>query len=125
MRAQRALCGAALAVCASGAAGEDYEWPVAQVVDGATLVVDAGADLPAELAMLRVRVDWPGDEALPLRRDTGDVVSELLARASRVVVRNPRYGGPDCECQVVADVLIDGDSPAALALSEWAADPSR
>ena len=49
-------CGLALALCASGAAADDYEWPVARVIDGATLVVDAGADFPAELAMLTVRL---------------------------------------------------------------------
>ena len=109
----RGLCGLALAVCASGAAGDDYEWPVAQVVDGATLIVDAGADFPPELAMLRVRIVGPAGAAL--RRDGGDVVAARLAGASRVVIRNPRYGDEDCECQVVAEVLVDGESLAALA----------
>ena len=98
-----ALAGLALAALgASAAAAADYEWPVVRVIDGATLVVDAGADLPPELALLTVRVDGP------VPRDGGDVVSEWLAGASRVVIRNPRFGGPDCECQVVAEVLIDG-----------------
>ena len=70
MRALRALCGLA-ALGASGAAAGDYEWPVMRVIDGATLVVDAGADFPAELAALTVRI-----------------------------------------CQVVADVVVDGDSLA-------------
>ena len=94
-----------------GAAGEDYEWPVAQVVDGATLIVDAGADLPSELAMLTVRIVGPGGRAS--RRDEGDAVARRLAGASRVVIRNPRYGDENCECQVVAEVLVDGESLAA------------
>ena len=86
---------------ASGAAG-DYEWPVARVVDGATLVVDAGADFPPGLAALTVRLRGAGAED-----------AAALAGASTVVIRNPRYGGPDCECQAVADVVADGDSLAA------------
>lgn len=112
-RALRALCGAAAGLWASGAAGQDYEWPVAQVVDGATLIVDAGADLPPELAMLRVRIVGPGGRAL--RRGKGDAVAERLAGASRVVIRNPRYGDENCECQVVAEVLVDGESLAGAA----------
>lgn len=108
----RALFGAAAALWASGAAGDDYEWPVAKVVDGATLIVDAGADFPPELAMLRVRIVGPGGAAL--RRDRGDVVAARLAGASKVVIRNPRYGDEDCECQVVAEVLVDGESLRAL-----------
>ena len=108
-----AIVGLAMVFYALGAAADDYEWPVAQVVDGATLIVDAGADLPPELAMLTVRIVGPGGRAL--RRDGGDVVAALLAGASKVVVRNPRYGDENCECQVVAEVLIDGESLAAAA----------
>ena len=103
----------AAALWAAGAAGDDYEWPVARVVDGATLIVDAGADFPPELAMLTVRVVGPGGGAL--RRDEGDIVAARLAGASRVVIRNPRYGDENCECQVVAEVLVDGASLAAAA----------
>ena len=102
-----------MSLWASGAVGKDYEWPVAQVVDGATLIVDAGADLPPELAMLRVRIVGPGGRAL--RRDKGDAVAERLAGASKVVIRNPRYGDENCECQVVAEVLVDGESLASPA----------
>ena len=107
------LCGPALALWASAAA--DYEWPVVEIVDGATLVVDAGADLPPELALLTVRVDGPSSEEY--RRNGGDVVSELLAGASSIVIRNPRYGDGDCECQVV----VDGESlwmPVLLELTK-------
>ena len=48
--------GAFAGLCASGAAAGDYEWPVARVIDGAILVVDAGADFPPELAALTVRL---------------------------------------------------------------------
>ena len=76
---------------------------MARVIDGATLVVDAGSDFPAELSMLTVRVDGPSAEEY--RRNGGDIVSELLAGASSIVIRSPRYGDADCECQVV----VDGD----------------
>ena len=56
----RALCGLALALCASASAAGDYEWPVVRVIDGATLVVDAGADFPPELAALTVRLRGGG-----------------------------------------------------------------
>ena len=117
-RRARALCGLVLApaLWASGAAGDDYEWPVAQVVDGGTLIVDAGADLPPELAMLRVRVVGPS--GWEWRRDDGDIVSELLAGASKVVIRNPRYGDENCDCQVVAEVFVDGAPLWGLVLLE-------
>ena len=115
-RALRGLVGPALALWASAAAGADYEWPVTEVVDGATLVVDASADFPPELAMLRVRV--VRESGWEWRRDNGDIVSELLAEASRVVIRNPRYGDEDCECQVFAEVLVDGDPLWFLVLLE-------
>ena len=97
--ARGALAG--LALCASAA--DDYKWPVARIIDGATLVVDAGADFPAELAALTVRLRGAGAE-------DGAALSAALAGASKVVIRNPRFGGPDCECQVVADVVVDGDN---------------
>ena len=96
---RRALAGLGLA--ALWAAAGDYEWPVVEVIDGATLVVDAGADFPPELAMLRVRLRGAGAE-------DAAALSAALAGASTVVIRNPRYGGADCECQAVADVVADG-----------------
>ena len=107
MTARGALAGLALALGASAAAAGDYEWPVVEVIDAATLVVDAGADFPPELARLTVRVFGPSGESY--RRDGSGLVSELLAGASSVVIRNPRYGDADCECQVVADVVVDGE----------------
>ena len=109
-RALRALAG--LALWASGAAAGDYEWPVVEVIDGATLVVDAGADFPPELAMLTVRLRGAGTE-------DAAALSAALAGASKVVVRNPRYGDADCECQAVADVVVDGDSLAARQQHRW------
>lgn len=112
MTARGALAGLALA--ALGASGEaaqdggppaDYAWPVARVIDGATLLVDAGADFPAELSALTVRIRGAGAE-------DAAALSEALAGASKVVIRNPRFGEPDCECQVVADAMVDGDSLA-------------
>ena len=102
MTARGALAGLALAALgASAAAADDYEWPVVAVIDAATLVVDAGADFPPGLAMLRVRLRGAGTE-------DAAALSAALAGASRVVVRNPRYGGPACECHVVVDVVVDG-----------------
>ena len=106
-RCVAALAGLALALGGPGAAAGDYEWPVVEVIDAATLVVDAGADFPPELARLTVRVNGPSGESY--RRDGSGLVSELLAGASSVVIRKPRYGDADCECQVVADVVVDGE----------------
>ena len=120
MRMMRALAGLGLAALgASGAAAGDYEWPVVEVIDAATLVVDAGADFPPELARLTVRVFGPSGESY--RRDGSGLVSELLAGASSVVIRNPRYGDADCECHVLADVVVDGESlwkPVLLELTK-------
>ena len=99
---RRALAGLGLAALwASASPAGDYEWPVVEVIDGATLVVDAGADFPPELAMLRVRLRGAGAE-------DAAALSAALAGASTVVIRNPRYGGADCECQAVAGVVVDG-----------------
>ncbi len=40
----------------------EYRWPIVKVIDGDTIKVDAGADMPPELARLNVRlrgVDTP------------------------------------------------------------------
>ena len=92
---------AAAALWASASPAGDYEWPVVRVIDGATLVVDAGADFPPGLAALTVRLRGAGAE-------DAAALSAALAGASTVVIRNPRYGGADCECQAVADVVADG-----------------
>ena len=86
-----------------------YEWPVVRVIDGATLVVDASADMPPELAMLTVRDNGLGGPIIPPSWDKGgELVSKLLARASGVIINTPRDGDEDCECHVVAAVLVDG-----------------
>ena len=110
-----ALGGVVPPVAASHVPLVDYEWPVVRVIDGATLVVDAGADVPPDLAMLTVRVAGLGGGGT-FQRNEGDWVSRTLAGASKVVIHNPRYGDADCECQVVADVLVDGDSLVLLAV---------
>ena len=103
MLAKSGAWSARAALGASGAAADDYAWPVMRVIDGATLVVDAGADFPPELATLTVRLRGAGAE-------DAAALAAALAGASKVVVRNPRFGGPDCECQAVADVVVDGDA---------------
>ena len=51
------ILAAALATAAPVAGNAaDYAWPVVRVIDGDTIVVDASADLPPELADLRVRL---------------------------------------------------------------------
>lgn len=47
---------AAVGLAAGAAWGGEYRWPAVKVVDGDTLKVDAGADMPPELAMLHVRL---------------------------------------------------------------------
>ena len=110
-----ALGGVVPPVASPSGPAVDYEWPVVEVIDGATLVVDAGADFPPGLALLTVRVAGLGGGGR-VQRNEGDWVSRTLAAASKVVIRNPRYGDADCECQVVADVLVDGESLVLLAL---------
>ena len=62
LRSLSVLCFLALVLVAGPAFASDYTWPVVRVVDGDTVAVDASADLPPELADLRVRlrgVDTP------------------------------------------------------------------
>ena len=101
-----------------GLPAADYEWPVVEIIDGATLVVDASADLPPDLSRLTVRVGGLGGGGT-FQLEGADFVSRRLAAASEVVIRNPQFGRPDCECQVVADVLIDGEDLLVLSLAEW------
>ena len=100
---------------------DEWRWLVIRVVDGDTLKVDAGADMPASLARLSVRVrgvDTPEtyrpkcDAERRAGRAATAFVKAALARADAIVIRNPkwdRYGG-----RVVANVDIDGRSLAAL-----------
>ena len=107
-----------MVVAAGPAVAADYAWPVVRVVDGDTVAVDASADLPSELADLRVRlrgVDTPekGWRAkCDSERDAGQAATEFtetaVAGASTIVVRNlewGKWGG-----RVVADLVLDGHS---------------
>ena len=95
----------------------DYAWPVVRVIDGDTIVVDASADLPAELADLRVRlrgVDAPEKghrAACDAEREAADRVTAMVAKvldaAETIVVRDPEWG--KWGGRVVADVILDGE----------------
>ena len=111
-----ALLLAALPAVPAGAA--DYAWPVVRVVDGDTVAVDASADLPPELADLKIRllgVDTPekgGRAKCDAERAAGQAATAFtentIARASAIVVRDPawgKWGG-----RVVADLVLDGGS---------------
>ena len=100
------------------AAAADYAWPVVRVVDGDTVAVDASADLPPELADLRVRlrgVDTPekgGRAKCDSERDAGQAATafteQAVAGASTIVVRDlewGKWGG-----RVIADLVLDGRS---------------
>ena len=51
-----AILAAALVALPFSAQAADHVWPVVRVIDGNTIVVDASADMPAEIAELRVRL---------------------------------------------------------------------
>ena len=109
------ILAAALAAVAMPAQAADYAWPVLRVIDGGTIVVDASADLPAELADLRVRlrgVDAPEkghraacDAEREKAAEATLFVAELLDAAETIVVRKPdwgKWGG-----RVVAEIVLD------------------
>ena len=91
---------AAVAMVSTPAWSADYAWPVMRVVDGDTVAVDASADLPPELADLKVRllgVDTPekgGRAKCADERDAGQAATTFtegaIAEASAIVVRDPR-----------------------------------
>ena len=112
---------AALATAAPVAGNAaDYAWPVVRVIDGDTVAVDASADMPPELAEVRVRLrglDAPeiSSRAQCERERAGGkaaaaFVERKVAEAEIVEVRNPQWG--KWGGRVVADVLIDGESLA-------------
>ncbi len=98
------------------AAGEDG--PVVRVIDGDTVTVDASADLPSELADLKVRlrgVDTPekGYRAkCAAERAAGQAATAFtraeVSRAERIVVHDPRWG--KWGGRVIADIMLDGRS---------------
>lgn len=109
---------ATAAFCVTPAFAADYDWPVVRVVDGDTVAVDAGADMPAELAALSVRlrgVDTPekgGRAKCEAERAAGQTATAFTANAldgaESVVVRDPawgKWGG-----RVIADLIVDGNS---------------
>ena len=113
----------AAALLAAPVQAADYSWPVVRVVDGDTVKVDAGADLPPELASLSVRlrgVDTPekGRRAkCDAERQAADAATafakEAIRKARSIVVRNPawgKWGG-----RVIADLILDG-KPLSSAL---------
>ena len=115
----------AAALLAAPVQAADYSWPVVRVVDGDTVKVDAGADLPPELASLSVRlrgVDTPekGRRAkCDAERQAADAATafakEAIRKARSIVVRNPawgKWGG-----RVIADLILDG-RPLSSALIE-------
>lgn len=88
------------ALWGSGAAADDYEWPVARVVDGATLVVDASADLPPELALLTVRGAGLGGGSVAMTgpvRSTDAGIEAALGSLGKTIAAGPggaeRSGG--------------------------------
>ena len=125
-----AMLAAAFALAAPASAGAaDYAWPVVRVIDGDTVAVDASADLPPELADLRVRlrgIDAPEvghragcDAERAAGAEAKEFAEELLAAAETVVVRDPEWG--KWGGRVVADVILDGKH----SLADWVALGAR
>ena len=118
LRALTTLFLPALVLVASPALAADYAWPVVRVVDGDTVAVDASADMPPELADVKVRlidVDTPekgGRAKCPVEQDAGQAATEFttkaVAAASAIVVRDPKWG--KWGGRVVADLVLDGRS---------------
>ena len=98
------ILAAALAAVAMPAQAADYAWPVVRVIDGDTIVVDASADLPPELADLRVRLrgvvapEKGHRAACDAEREAADGATALVAKAldaaETIVVRNPEPAYP-------------------------------
>ena len=108
----------ALALVAGPANAADYAWPVVRVIDGDTVAVDASADMPPELAEVKVRlkdVDTPekgGRAKCPDERDAGQAATAFteraVAEALAIMVRDPKWG--KWGGRVVADLVLDGHS---------------
>ena len=118
------LCVALAVLCIPPAAAADYAWPVVRVIDGDTVEVDASADLPAELAALKVRLrgvntpeTWkPKCESEAAAGEAATVFArEAVAGAATIVVRDPswgKWGG-----RVIADLVLDGRSLTAALIA--------
>ena len=112
-----------VALLAMPARAADYAWPVVRVVDGDTVKVDASADMPPELASIAVRlrgVDTPekdGRAKCETEKQAGQAATaftKAVLEGAAVTVRNPawgKWGG-----RVIADLIVDGQSLAALLL---------
>ena len=115
----------AVALAVAPAYAADYAWPVVRVVDGDTVAVDASANLPPELAGLKIRlrgVDTPekgGRAKCPAERAAGRAATAFTGRAiaaARVVlVRDPRWG--KWGGRAVADLILDGRSLSGLLIA--------
>ena len=102
-----------------------------RIVDGDTLRVDAGADMPGELAAISVRlrgIDTPekgGRAKCESERARGQAATaftaEAIEAAARIVIRDPEWG--KWGGHVIADVLLDGRSLAAALLEAGHARP--
>ena len=78
-----------------------YSWPVESVTPGGMLEVDAGVDLPAELAPpLRV--------CTRMRDALSGPVRSALEDAREIRFRDVVWVDRNCSCQAVADVFVDG-----------------
>lgn len=114
----------AASLAAAPLSAADYFWPVVRVVDGDTVKVDAGADLPRELASLSVRlrgIDTPekgGRAKCDAEREAGRAATafteEAVRKAVSVVVRDPEWG--KWGGRVVADLVLDGSSLSSVLL---------
>ena len=110
-----------LAAGAAPAAAADYQWPVVRILDGDTVAVDASADMPPELAGLKVRlrgVDTPekgGRAKCDTERAGGQAATafteQAVAEAATILVRDPKWG--KWGGRVIADLVLDGRSLSA------------
>lgn len=106
---------AATSLAAVSTWAADYDWPVVRVIDGDTVEVDASADIPAELAAIRVwlrGVDTPETwkPECKAERQAGKAATAFTEAAIEavgiVVVRDPawgKWGG-----RVIASLVLDG-----------------
>lgn len=114
------------AITTATATASDYPWAIAHVIDGDTVAVDASANMPVELANLKVRlrgVDTPeiGHRAeCEAERNAADAATaftkERIASAQTVVVRNPEWG--TWGGRVIADLVLDGESLSSALINE-------